>query len=152
MKTFNEFLEEAYLYEMRKEDVVKGKKKTPLYLEKTHKTLQPASEGSGKKWERKDIKIKRPNPEAVMGRVRQGRSSVPGESSYADSGYARGPGFGYRPQPHGTGGEKRGVKRTATIQQRRGRPDWQPGVDTRTPAQKVEDRRKKAAYKGYKYK
>lgn len=36
MKTFKEFLEEAYLIqEMRKEDKVKGKKKTPMYVDRT---------------------------------------------------------------------------------------------------------------------
>ena len=146
MKTFKEFVEESYLHEMRKVDKVAGKKRTPLYLDRTHKTIQPAPEGSGKKWERRDIKVKRPNPDAVMGRIAQGMSAVPGEPTYADSGYARGPGFGYGPHPHGIGGEKRGVKRTQTIQQRiTEKPKLAPGVDPRTPAQKVEDRRKARA-------
>ena len=147
-KTFQEFM---ILAEMRKEDKVSGKEKTPLYLSKTHKTIQSAPEGSGKKWERKDIKVKRPNPEATMGRIRQGMSATPGEPTY--HGYTgRGAGYGYKQHTHGIGGEGRGVKRTSTIEKRKGKPDWEPGVDTRTPAQKVADKRAKAAYKGYKYK
>ena len=55
MKTFQEFLEEAYLVEMRKEDKVKGKGKTPLRISHTRSYTTPGSvrkepEGSEKKW------------------------------------------------------------------------------------------------------
>lgn len=137
MKTFREFIEEAYLIEMRKEDKVKGKQKTPLYLDRTHKTVDRSPEG---RWERKDITIKRPNPEAQMGRFRQGMDHKP------EFGATGGAGYGYKRQPHGTGGELRGKKK---VPGEKKAPKWQPGVDSRTPAQKVADKRQKAAYQGY---
>jgi hypothetical protein len=118
---------------MRKEDKVKGKKKTPLYLDRTHKTVDRSPEG---RWERKDITIKRPNPEAQMGRFRQGMDHRPEFSATGGAGY------GYKRQPHGTGGELRGVKKK----------DQPAEYQGRTPAQKVADKRKKAAYAGYDYK
>jgi hypothetical protein len=63
MKTLKEFLGEAYLYEMRKEDEVAGKQKTPLY--KTKKTIKKSPEGN---WETKTYK--RPSEEATFGRSR----------------------------------------------------------------------------------
>ncbi len=134
MKTFREFIEEAYLIEMRKEDKVKGKKKTPLYLDRTYKTVDRSPEG---RWERKDITIKRPNPEAQMGRFRQGMDHRP------EFGATGGAGYGYKRQPHGTGGELRGVKK---------KDQPAPKFQGRTPAQKVADKRQKAAYTGYDYK
>jgi len=62
-KTLKEFLGEAYLYEMRKEDKVAGKQKTPLY--KTRKTITKSPEGN---WETKTYK--RPSEEATFGRSR----------------------------------------------------------------------------------
>jgi hypothetical protein len=67
MKTFKEFVEEAYLYEMRKEDKVAGKQKTPLYNVKTNKKLEKTPEG---KWETKTTTYKRPSAEATFGRSR----------------------------------------------------------------------------------
>ena len=148
MKTFKEFVEEAYLLEMRKEDKVKGKKKTPMYLTQISKKAEKTPEG---KWEVKKTEHKRPNPDAMVARRRQGMTAVPGDTPI--------PGFGsereqLRRHPHGGGGsgarnnkpgEARGVKRTQTIQQRRERPNWEPTVDTRTPAEKVRDKRLKAA-------
>lgn len=67
MKTFREFVEEAYLSEMRKEDKVAGKKKTPLYITKTSKKLEKTPEG---KWETKTITTKRPSEGATFGRTR----------------------------------------------------------------------------------
>jgi hypothetical protein len=101
MKTFKEFLEEAYLYEMRKEDKVKGKQKTPMYLSKTSGSVKKAPEGSSKKWELEKIEHKRPNPDAMIGRRRQGMTAVPGDAPH--------PGWGsereqLRRQPHGGGG------------------------------------------------
>jgi len=63
MKTFKEFVGEAYLYEMRKEDKVAGKQKTPLY--KTRKTITKSPEGN---WETKTYK--RPSEEATFGMSR----------------------------------------------------------------------------------
>jgi len=65
MKTFREFLEETYLSEMRKEDKVAGKQKTPLYNVKTNKKLEKTPEG---KWETKTTTYKRPSAEATFGR------------------------------------------------------------------------------------
>jgi hypothetical protein len=67
MKTFKEFVGEAYLSEMRKEDKVAGKQKTPLYNVKTNKKLEKTPEG---KWETKTTTYKRPSAEATFGRTR----------------------------------------------------------------------------------
>ena len=109
---------------------------------KTHKTVQSAPEGSGKKWERKDITTKKPNPVAKMGRFKQGRG-MPGDAPHTTTGYDRGAGFGYVPHPHGEGGRSRGVKKV------KGGPT--PGPTT-TPAQKVANKKAKASYSGYDYK
>lgn len=94
MKTFKEFLEEAYLVEMRKEDEVKGKKKTPLYISKTSRTSL--------------------NPEAAIGRIKQGMKDPKNPYSGADS--AGGALSTYSRHAHGGGGSgakapgrKRGV-------------------------------------------
>ena len=67
MKTLKEFLEEAYLSEMRKEDEVAGKQKTPLYNVKTSKKLEKTPEG---KWEMETTTYKRPSEAATFGRSR----------------------------------------------------------------------------------
>ena len=72
MKTFKEFVEEAYLYEMRKEDKVKGKQKTPMYIIPPKAPLVKTPEGN---WE----KLKRPNPDAVTGRMSQEMTPTPGD-------------------------------------------------------------------------
>ena len=146
-KTLKEFLGEAYLYEMRKEDKVAGKKKTPLYLTVTTKHVRKDEDGN---WKVKKLDTQRPNPEAQMGRFKQGRG-MPGDSvhhSYnTEGGTGRGPGFGYVPQPHGEGGALRGKKKVKGEKTERA---W----NDRTPAKKVEDKRAKAAYRksgGYDY-
>jgi hypothetical protein len=109
MKTFNQFLEEAYILEMRKEDKVKGKKKTPLYLTKTYTTVQKAPEGSGKKWETKKTEKKQLNPVADLGRFKQGKTgSFPAIQAGGTHG---GPTMGFKPHEHGEGGSGRGVKK-----------------------------------------
>lgn len=142
MKTFREFIEEAYLYEMRKEDKVAGNKKTPLTVPVTSKHVRKDEGGA---WKVTSVVTQRPNPTAQLGRFKQGRG-MPGDPAHhhysTEGGTGGGPGFGYKPQPHGEGGELRGVKK------QRGGPT--PGP-TKTPAQKVADKRKKAAYKGYNY-
>jgi hypothetical protein len=135
-RTFEQFM---VLAEMRKEDKVKGKQKTPLNLDVTHKTVRRSPEG---KWERQDITVKRPNPAASMGRYSQGIGHRP------EFGTTGGSGYGYKPQPHGTGGELRGKRK---VPGEKKAPKWEPGVDSRTPAKKVADRRAKAAYTGYDY-
>ena len=143
MKTFKEFVEEAYLYEMRKEDKVKGKEKTPMYIIPPKAPLVKTPEGN---WE----KIKRPNPDAVTGRMSQEMTPTPGDVPHPGRATRAvktkrnehgGGGWGAR---DGKPGEGRGVKRTQTIQDRRGRPNWDPKVDSRTPAEKVRDNRLKA--------
>jgi len=109
MKTFREFLEEAYVIEMRKEDKVAGKKKTPLYITKKYTTVQRAPEGSGKKWETKKTEKKQINPTADLGRYRQGK--VGGAAAVQAGGTHGGPTMGFKPHEHGEGGSGRGVKK-----------------------------------------
>ena len=85
-KTLKEFLEEAYLYEMRKEDKVKGKQKTPMYLNKTSGSVKKTPEG---KWEVKKTEHQRANPDAVIGRRRQGMTPTPGDTQYPGWGSER---------------------------------------------------------------
>lgn len=133
MKTFKEFLEEAYLVEMRKEDKVKGETKTPLYVTKTSGRVERQPEGSDEKWKLKKSTRISLSPRASTGRKLQGMID-PKTQPYATrmTGAAR--------HAHGGGGSGakapgrlRGVKRTETIQQRRERP-FSAGP---TPAQKV---------------
>ena len=69
MKTFKEFVEEAYLVEMRKEDKVKGEKKTPLHVTTTSGRVVKKPEGGleVKKSTRKSL-----SPRAATGRMKQG--------------------------------------------------------------------------------
>jgi hypothetical protein len=69
MKTFREFLEEAYLVEMRKEDKVKGETKTPLHVTTTSGRVVKKPEGGleVKKSTRKSL-----TPRAATGRMKQG--------------------------------------------------------------------------------
>ena len=148
MKTFKEFVEEAYLYEMRKEDKVAGKQKTPLTLPVTTKHARKDESGN---WKVEKLVTHRANPEAQMGRFRQGRG-MPGDPVHhtysTEGGTSGGPGFGYRPQPHGEGGALRGKKKVPGEKTERA---W----NDPTPAKKVADKRAKAAYRksgGYDYK
>jgi hypothetical protein len=147
MKTFKEFIEEAYLYEMRKEDKVAGKQKTPLTLPVTTKHARKDEDGN---WKVKKLVTQRANPEAQMGRFKQGRG-MPGDPVHhtysTEGGTSRGPGFGYVPQPHGEGGALRGVKKVKGEKTERA---W----NDRTPAKKVADKRAKESYRksgGYDY-
>ena len=89
MKTFREFVGEAYLSEMRKEDKVAGKQKTPLYNVKTNKKLEKTPEG---KWEMETTTYKRPSEAATFGRsrplhahgLRRGESGINRGKSKAD--------------------------------------------------------------------
>ena len=133
-KTFKQFLEEASMItEMRKEDKVAGKKKTPLSISTTHRTVERAPEGSGKKWERKDVEIKKGNPLVTTGRYRQGAR---GGSEY-----------GYKRHPHGgehggmTAGSQRGVKKVPG--------EKKPEVGHTTPAQKLANKKSRQANLSY---
>ena len=89
MKTFKEFVGEAYLSEMRKVDKVAGKQKTPLYNVKTNKKLEKTPEG---KWEMETTTYKRPSEAATFGRsrplhahgLRRGESGINRGKSKAD--------------------------------------------------------------------
>lgn len=110
MKTFKEFLEEAYLVEMRKEDKVKGEKKTPLYTTVRSARVERQPEGGDTKWKVKKSEKKTVSPEASLGRYKQGmidKTTNPYASNY-DNYYSR--------HAHGGGGSgakapgrKRGV-------------------------------------------
>jgi hypothetical protein len=109
MKTFSDFMSESFsIMEMRKEDKVKGKKKTPLFIEKKSTTVTKAPEGSGKRWNIERHTEKKMSQEAQMGRFKQGRY---GWSPAVQGGGGGGAGYGYKPQPHGSGGRLRGVKK-----------------------------------------
>ena len=92
MKTFREFLEEAHLTEMRKEDKVKGEKKTPLHITSTSGRVVKKPEGGleVKKTTRKAL-----SPRAATGRMKQGMidketqpyaTRMPGAARHAQGG------------------------------------------------------------------
>jgi len=99
MKTFKEFLDEAYLTEMRKQDKVKGKEKTPLNVTTRSASVGRAPEGSGKKWQVNKYERTTQTGEAAIGRYMQGMSGL--ASSGAETGGASGT---YKRHPHGGGG------------------------------------------------
>lgn len=142
MKTFKEFLEDAYLLEMRKEDKVKGKKKTPLYITPPKAPLVKTPEGN---WE----KIKRANPEVSQMRPRQGMTTMPGDAPHPGWGSSRearkrhehgGGGWGAK---DGKPGELRGQKKKPGAKRER---DWQ--TEGPSPAEKVEWKKSARANKG----
>ena len=93
MKTFREFLEEAYLVEMRKEDKVKGETKTPLHVTTTSgRVVKNPETGRSevKKSTRKSL-----TPRASTGRMKQGMidretqpyaTRMPGAARHAQGG------------------------------------------------------------------
>lgn len=93
MKTFKEFLEEAYIYEMRKEDKVKGEKKTPLYVTSTSGRVVKNPETG--RLEVKKSTRKALSPRASTGRMKQGMidketqpyaTRMPGAARHAQGG------------------------------------------------------------------
>ena len=157
MKTFRQFLEEAYLVEMRKEDKVKGKKKTPLYVNPERNVVQKSPEGRWKK-----TKVKRfagkgiINPEVSLARMKRPSTGA----SVGHSGHIPSPQDPGAPQPHGTSGGKAGALRGVRQKGRRDRNDPIGDPSTprtkflhQTPAQKVQRRKEKARFSGgYDYK
>jgi hypothetical protein len=140
-KTFKQFLEEASMIaEMRKEDKVKGKEKTPLTISRTRSYTTPGSakrapEGSGKKWIVTPSKTethtdKVTHPDVSMGRFKQGGSG--------------GREYGYKRHAHGgaadwtSAGSKRGVKKV--------KGEKKPEIGHITPAERVATKRKRAEY------
>ncbi len=99
MKTFREFLEEAYLVEMRKEDKVKGETKTPLHVTTTSgRVVKNPETGRSevKKSTRKSL-----TPRASTGRMKQGMidretqpyaTRMPGAARHAQGGGGSGAG------------------------------------------------------------
>ena len=108
MKTFNDFLKEAYIFEMRKEDKVKGKEKTPLYVNPKINVMKKSDDGKWKKETSSRFSGKgRINPVVSMARAKRPSS----KQSFGMSGYgamANDPGA---PQPQGTSGGKKGIFR-----------------------------------------
>jgi hypothetical protein len=140
MKTFKEFLEEAYLVEMRKEDKVAGKKKTPLYTTTKSARVERQPEGGDTKWKLRKSEKKTVSPEASLGRYKQNmidKETNP-YASREDNYYSRhahgGGGYGAKAP-----GAKRGVKKVPGEKKER-----QYG-DGPSPEQKVALRRAKAA-------
>ena len=142
MKTFKEFLEEAYIYEMRKEDKDKGEKKTPLYKEVKGGRVEKQPEGSGTKWRVRKSEKKGLSPRAATGRTSQGM--LPPNNPYATRMH------GATRHAHGGGGSgakapgrKRGVgkleqQKIDRAQRERGE---RPLGSGQSPAQKVELRK-----------
>lgn len=165
MKTFREFLEEAYLIEMRKEDKVKGRKKTPRYVnpETTKSTIKKSPEG---RWKKTTTTTKQfagkgiINPEVSRARMKRPSTGA----SVGHSGYIPSPQDPGVPQAHGTSGGKVGALRGVKQKGRRDRNDPIGDISTprrrlrtqflhKTPAQKVERRRQKGRFSGgYDYK
>ena len=114
MKTFREFIEEAYSildedassYARRQATKkARGREgKTPLYVDKTIKSVEKTPEG---KWKVKKTTEKKMNPKASVGKFKQNPTNLP---SVQGGGHG-GSGFGYGPHPHGTGGVSRGKKK-----------------------------------------
>lgn len=99
MKTFQQFLGEAHLIEMRKEDKVRGEKKTPLLTTTTSGRVVKKPEGGWKvsKTERTSLSAK-----AAHGRTKQGMKDPTNPYSGADS--AGGSLGTYSRHAHGGGG------------------------------------------------
>jgi len=156
MKTFRNFLEEAALTEMRKEDQVKGKKKTPLYINPEKDVIKKSPEGRWKKTAVKQFAGKGViNPEVSQARMKRPSTGA----SVGHSGYMSSPQDPGAPQPHGTSGGKAGALRGV---RQRGKPKDDPIGDPstprtkflhQTPAEKVKRRKEKARFSGgYDYK
>lgn len=144
-KTFKQFLEEASIItEMRKEDKVKGKEKTPLKISRTRSyttlgSAKRAPEGSGKKWIVTPSKTethtdKVTHPDVSMGRFKQGGSG--GGREYGYKRHAHGGAASWQDRPGA--GSQRGVKKV--------KGEKKPEIGHITPAQKIASRRKRAEY------
>lgn len=84
-KTFQQFIEEAYLSEMRKEDKVKGEKKTPLTVTVKSGRVEKQPEGSETKWKVRKSERTSLTPKAAHGRTKQGMKDPTNPYSGADS-------------------------------------------------------------------
>lgn len=144
MKTFTEFLEEAYLAEMRKEDKVKGEKRTPLYktLEKGKVTKNP--EGSDTKWKVEKSERTGLTPRASTGRLKQGMANPLNKYGQAST-------YGATRHAHGGGGS--GAQAPGILRGKKKVPGEKtaPPIGHRTPAQKVELKRAQVRRKSLGY-
>lgn len=144
MKTFQEFIKEAYLSEMRKEDKVKGRTKTPLTIDRTRTYSTPgyarkAPEGSGRKWDITPAKTethtdKVINPEVSRGRFRQGGER--GGVNYGYTRHAHGGAANWQDKPGA--GAARGVKKVPG--------EKKPELGHLTPAYRVASKRRNAEF------
>jgi hypothetical protein len=113
LNNMSEDWEYHIIQEMRKEDKVAGKKKTPIYISKTTKKVEPSPEGSGKKWSVNTKEYKTTNPVATFGRAKQGLPATP--SDYRPNyNTTSGRGSFDKPNPHGAHRNVRGAARDGT--------------------------------------
>lgn len=146
MKTFQEFIEEAYIiaedaasYERRQANKeARGRRgKTPFYSTRTRTDVIPGSiektpEGNwrlARKASRKTLTDKVPSIAAHLGKFR----SRGGELPSVQGGGHGGSGFGYGPKQHSTGGINRGKKKRE--QTRAPEPKYSPAQRRRAVAQ-----------------
>jgi hypothetical protein len=146
-KTFQQFLEEAsHITEMRKEDKVAGKTKTPLKITHTRSYTTPgyirsAEEGSGKKWKVTPSKTEThttltTNPKVSMARYRQG-------------GQGGGREYGYKRHPHGGAAQWQDKPGAGRLRGKKKVPgEKKPEVGHITPAEKVAAKRRRATQQG----
>lgn len=146
-KTLSQFLEEAsYIIEMRKEDKVAGKTKTPLKITHTRSYTTPgyirsAEEGSGKKWKVTPSKTEThttltTNPKVSMARYRQG-------------GQGGGREYGYKRHPHGGAAQWQDKPGAGRLRGKKKVPgEKKPEVGHITPAEKVAAKRRRATQQG----
>ena len=134
MKTFNQFITEAYAildedaasYERKQANKkARGREgKTPKYIEKSVGRVEKTPEG---KWEVKKSTEKRINPKASVGMFKAGRH---GAGPGIQGGGHGGKEMGYVPAQHSTGGINRGKKK---------------GEQTKAPEPKLNKFQRKAA-------
>jgi hypothetical protein len=113
LENMSEDWEYHIIQEMRKEDKVAGKKKTPIYISRTTKKAEPAPEGSGRKWDIKKTEHKTTNPVATFGRTKQGLPPTPSDYSHRYNTTSGTGNFG-KVQPHGAHRNVRGAARDGT--------------------------------------
>ena len=140
MKTFKEFLEEAYLVEMRKEDKVKGEKKTPLYVTKTSGRVVKNPE-TGRSEVKKSTRTAL-SPRAAIGRIKQGMkdplNTYSQPETYGATRHAHGGGSGAKAPGRLRGVGKIEKQKMDKEQREKGE---RPLGSGQSPAQKVELKR-----------
>lgn len=145
MKTYQEFVVEAYLIEMRKEDKVAGKQKTPLYTVVKSARVEKQPEGSDTRWKVKKFERKTVSQGASLGRYKQGMLDIE-TNPYASRHEVAGT---YKRHAHGGGGygaEAPGVKRG--VKKVPGEKKGRQFGDGLSPAEKVALKRKGSSMDG----